>query len=180
MYFLLTAPTRTAMQLMLDTASSFAAQVGWSSALTLTELSPRARLSLWWGQDLAKPAPLMLCGRPLPWVSQASHLGHEFSKDGRMQTNTKMRHGAFIGRCLEVQEAFSFAAPSEVLRAIKLYCSGLYGGMLSRLYCLAATRLTKCWNIAVKDLWGLLRSANMVYVRWLSAGHTSLKEDLAA
>ena len=39
-----------------------------------------------------------------------------------------MRRGAFIGKCLEVQEAFSFAALAEVLGAIKLYCGDFYGG----------------------------------------------------
>ena len=180
--FLLTAPTRTAMQLMLDTASSFAAQVGleFSTDPNPTKSKSKAVFMVGNRRDLVKPAPLLLCGRPLPWVSQATHLGHEFSEDGTMNTDTKMRRGAFIGRCLEVQEAFSFAAPSEVLGAIKLYCGDLYGGMLSRLDGPAAIRLTNCWNIAVKDVWGLPRSAHTIYVRWLSAGHTSLKEDLAA
>ena len=40
--------------------------------------------------------------------------------------------------------------------------------------------LTKCWSTAVKDVWGLPRSTHTVYTRWLSCGHTSLQEDLAA
>ena len=50
-----------------------------------------------------------------------------------MDADTNMRRGVFIGRCLEVQETLSFAASSDVLGAIKLYCGDLYGGMLTRL-----------------------------------------------
>ena len=50
-----------------------------------------------------------------------------------MTMDTNMRRGAFIGKCLEVQEAFSFAALAEVLGAVNLYCGDLYGGMLARL-----------------------------------------------
>ena len=50
-----------------------------------------------------------------------------------MTIDINTRRGAFIGKCLEVQEAFSFAAPATVLGAIKLYCGDLYGGMLDRL-----------------------------------------------
>ena len=79
-----------------------------------------------------------------------------------------------------MQESFSFATPSEVLGAIKLYCSDLYGGMLACLDGAPAWQLTNCWNTAVKDVWGLPRSTHTVFTRWLSAGHTSLREDLAA
>jgi hypothetical protein len=180
--FLLTAPSRTAMQLMLDTASAFAMEVGleFSTDPNPSKSKSKAIHMVGRHRGLAKPAPLLLSGRPLPWVQQATHLGHEFYEDGTMDTDTRMRRGAFIGRCLEVQEAFSFAAPSEVLGAIKLYCGDLYGGMLARLDGDPAKRLTNCWSTAIKDVWGLPRSAHTVYTRWLSSGHTSLQEDLAA
>ena len=56
-----------------------------------------------------------------------------------------MRRGTFIGKCMEVQEAFSFAAPTEVLDAFKLYCGDLYGGMLARLDSPEATKLLSQW-----------------------------------
>ena len=72
-----------------------------------------------------------------------------------MDTNTKIRRGIFIGHCLEVQESLSFAAPPDVLGAIKLYCRDCYGGMLTRLDGDQVACLTNCWNTAVKDVWGL-------------------------
>ena len=128
--------------------------------------------------DLVKPAPLLLCGKALPYVAHATHLGHELHEDGTMTMDSNMRRGAFIGKCLEVQEAFSFAAPAEVLGAIKLYCGDLYGGMLARLDSPEATKLMNCWGTAVKDVWGLHRATHRVYARWLGSGHSTIREDL--
>ena len=36
------------------------------------------------GDGMKKPVPLLLCGRPLPWVARAEHLGHALSEDGTM------------------------------------------------------------------------------------------------
>ena len=74
---------------------------------------------------LQKPVPLLLSGQDLPWVQHATHLGHEFHEDGTMDMDTGMRRASFIGRCLEVQEAFSFATPDNTLGAVKLYCGDL-------------------------------------------------------
>ena len=133
--FLLLAPTRTAMQKMLDTASEFSKEVGleFSTDPNPTKSKSKAIFMVGRSRMLKKPAPLLLSGQQLPYVKQATHLGHEFHEDGTMNADTNMRRGIFIGRCLEVQESLSFAAPSDVLGAIKLYCSDLYGGMLTRL-----------------------------------------------
>ena len=55
---------------------------------------------------------LLLCGKALPYVAHATHLGHELHEDGTMTMDSNMRRGAFIGKCLEVQ-AFSFATPEQ-------------------------------------------------------------------
>ena len=36
-------------------------------------------------KNLVKPAPLTLCGTELPWVSTATHLGHELHETGSME-----------------------------------------------------------------------------------------------
>ena len=111
-------------------------------------------------------------------MAHATHLGHELHENGTMTMDTNMRRGAFIGKCMEVQEAFSFAAPAEVLGAVKLYCGDLYGGMLARLDSPEATKLMNCWGTCVKDVWGLDRATHRVYTRWLGNGHSLIREDL--
>ena len=89
-----------------------------------------------------------------------------------------MRRGIFIGRCLEVQEAFAFAPPTEILAAIKLYCGDLYGGMLADLGAEPAIQLANCWSTTIKDVWGVPRGTHRVLTRWLGQGHTTIREDL--
>ena len=92
-----------------------------------------------------------------------------------MEMDTQMRRGAFIGRSLEIQEAFSFAAPAEALAAVKLYCCDLYGGMLARLGGQPATQLMNCWGITVKDVWRVPRATHKVYARFLGSGFTTIR-----
>ena len=178
--FLLTAPTRGAMQSMLDVCSSFAAEVGLQFSTDPNPARSKSKAVFVVGRktDLEKPAPLLLSGKALPYVAHATHLGHELHQDGTMTMDTSMRRGAFIGKTLEVQEAFSFAAPAEVLGAVKLYCGDLYGGMLARLDSIQANQLMNCWAKTVKDVWGVPRATHSVYARWLSSGHSSIKQDL--
>jgi hypothetical protein len=178
--FLLTAPSHAAAKIMLDTASSFAAEVGLEFSTDANPAKSKSKAIFVVGRNrgLPKPEGLMLSGKVLPWVQKAAHLGHELNESGSMDPDVRMRRGALIGRCLEVQEAFGFAGPSEVLGAIKLYCGDLYGGMLSRLDSDAVKQLTNCWFIAVKEVWGLPRSTHTANARYLSRGFSSLKEDL--
>ena len=168
--FLLLAPSRTAMQMMLDTASTFVEEVGlkFSTDPDPTRSKSKAIFVTGRRRNIRKPEPLLLSGESLPYVRQATHLGHEFTETGSMDVNTRMLRGAYIGKSLEVQEAFGFAAPTEVLGAVKLYCGDLYGGMLSRMDSEPVKQLTNCWNTTVKDVWGVPRNTHTVFTRWLA------------
>ena len=180
--FLLTAPSRGAMQSMLDVASAFVLEVGLKFSTDPNPAKSKSKSIYMVGRraGLQKPAALVLSGQDLPWVEHATHLGHEFHQDGTLEMDTRMRRASFIGCCLEVQEAFSFASPNNTLGAVKLYCGDLYGGMLARLDSTAATQLMNCWGITVKDVWDVPRATHRVYARWLSGQHTSFREDLLA
>merc|ERR1712082_268032 len=178
--FLLSAPSRSGMQRLLDIASSYATEVGLTFSTDPDPAKSKSKACHIVGRNAAlrKPAPLQLSGRDLPYVEHLTHLGHEFHQSGTMDMNTKMIRGAFIGRCLEVQEAFAFAAPEEILSAVRLYCCDAYGGMLAQLRGGPAQQLMNCWSTTVKDVWGLPRSTHTVFTRWLGAAHVTLREDL--
>ena len=42
-------------------------------------------------RNMTKPVNLMLGGTPLPWVSTATHLGHELHESGKMDYDTKVK-----------------------------------------------------------------------------------------
>ena len=49
-----------------------------------------------------------------------------------MAQDARMKRGSLICKSLEVRDSFGFAAPTQVLGAIKLFAFDLYGGMLWR------------------------------------------------
>ena len=47
-------------------------------------------------RNLVKPAPLILCGRELSWVTTAKHLGHELHETGDMEHDANTKRALFI------------------------------------------------------------------------------------
>ena len=80
----------------------------------------------------ADPKPLKLYGKDLPWVSHATHLGHELSKDGTMELDANMKRGQFISNSMDIRSMFSFALPDQILKAVYIVvifmgqCYGIY------------------------------------------------------
>ena len=180
--FLLLAPNREAMQLMLNLATDFSICHNLEFSCDSDPAKSKSKAIFMIGRNtrLHKPVNLQLAGKELPWVSHATHLGHEFNEDGTMNMDARMKRGAYIGKSLEVRESFSFAMPAQVLGAVKLYASDLYGGMLWKLEDKSAQKVMNCWNTTVKDVWGVTRATHTATAKWLACGHTSFKEDLLA
>jgi hypothetical protein len=180
--FLLLAPNRAAMQQMLDLAANFGQRNNLEFSCDPDPAKTKSKAIYMIGKKtrLPKPAGLQLYGKSLPWVAHATHLGHEFHEDGTMTMDAKMKKGSYIGKSLEVLDSYSFAAPTEVLGAVKLFAADLYGGMLWRLDSPEVEQVGRCWNTTVKDAWGLSRATHTYIVRCLSSPHSSLMEDLLA
>ena len=81
-------------------------------------------------QSSALPAPLVLCGADLPWVTRCEHLGAAVTADGLMDQDCRERRAEFIDRSVKIREMFSFAHPLEVISAIDKYCCSWYGSNL--------------------------------------------------
>ena len=79
---------------------------------------------------LVKPLPLMLCGRVLPFVKHADHLGNILTEQGVMEQDAAVKRATFIRSSVEIREMFKFAAPAEVLKALKTYSNSFYGSCL--------------------------------------------------
>ena len=51
---------------------------------------------------LAKPATFSLCGRALPWMASATHLGHKIHESGDMSHDANVKRAQYIskrGKC---------------------------------------------------------------------------------
>ena len=120
------------------------------------------------GKDkrLAKPAPISLCGRPLPWVASATHLGHELHESGEMTYDSKVKRAQYIGRSVEVRDSFGFASPPEVLTALNLYCSSYYGCLAGwDLGSAASAAYYSAQTVGVKLAWGVPRATHTYFVQ---------------
>ena len=130
-------------------------------------------------RHLPKPLPLQLYGKNLPWVKNATHLGHEIHEDGSMEFDCKCKRGKFNENSLAIRETFKFAQPGEVLKAIQTYCSDFYGSMLWNLYGEEAGKYFRCWNTCTKLVWDLPRQTHTYFVdNLLSCDHPSIRSQV--
>ena len=82
------------------------------------------------GGALPQPVPLLLCGRPLPWVERAEHLGHALHQDRTMRQDCCEKRVQFVDTSVKLRETFSFAHPAEIITATDKYCKTAYGSNL--------------------------------------------------
>ena len=101
-------------------------------------------------KNLPKPVSLELSGKELPWVSTATHLGHEFHESGTMDYDATVKRAEFIGKSTEIRETFFFASPVEVLKAVKWFAGDLYGGNLWQLRGDMAQQMFRTWNTCLQ------------------------------
>ena len=180
---ILIAPNRRAMELMLREVEAFAKD---SNIVFSTDPIParsKSKLIFVCGRKtgLTKPAPLLLCGRPLPYVATATHLGHELHESGEMRHDTTVKRAVLIGKSVEVRDSFSFAAPPSVLRALNVYCSSYYGSLAG--WDLAgpeAHSFYDVWRLNVLLTHNLPRGTRRYFLPQLAPGAISAKAEIMA
>ena len=69
-------------------------------------------------------------GRKLLFDPSATHLGHELSRDCKMDLDAKINIANYIEKYVGIRERFSFAKPVQMIQAVEKYCRNHYGGML--------------------------------------------------
>ena len=178
---LLMAPTRGAMQLMLEKCEAYAAKhnIMFSTDPNPSKSKTKCIFVCGNNRNLVKPAPLLLCGRELPWVSSATHLGHELHESGTMEHDALVKRAIFIDNTVEIRESFSFASPVEILSAMKVYSCSFYGSMLWDLGGDGARQVYNAWTTAVKLTWDVPRATRSYLVQQvLDGGFTSAKVDI--
>ena len=179
---LLLAPSREAAQVMLKLCEDFAAE---SNIFFSTDPDPkRSKCKALYvvglrGAALPRPAPLQLCGSPLPWVERAEHLGHALHQDGSMRQDCREKRAHFIDSSSKIREAFSFAHPFEQILAVEKYCTAMYGSNLWHLCGKEAGMVVSAWRTGHKLAWDVPRSChNYLVEEVLAAGAASLEVSL--
>ena len=119
--FLLLAPNPAATQQMLDLAANFGLRnnLEFSCDPDPAKTKSKAIYMIGKKKNLPKPAGLQLYGKSLPWVTHATHLGHEFHEDGTMTMDAKMKE-ATLGRALR---SWTATASPPLLRCLAMSSS---------------------------------------------------------
>ena len=84
-------------------------------------------------RKVAYPAPLVLNGVQLPWREKAVHLGHTLQQNLTMEADAAEKRAKFIAISVEVSSQFAFAAPPQILKAVRVLACDAYGSVLWRL-----------------------------------------------
>jgi len=130
-------------------------------------------------RNVEKPSPLFLCGRELPFVKQAAHLGNIIIDQGHMEQDAATKRASFIQSSVQIREQFKFAAPAEILKAMKVYTNSFYGSNLWDLNGEKANQLYTAWNTSVKMVWGCpIQTRSFFLQDTLCCGYTSAKTDI--
>ena len=164
---LLLAPTREAAQRMLQICEAFTKT---SNIMFSTNVDPKKSKSKALyvvgprGSALPRPAPLQLCGRPLPWVERADHLGHSLHQDDIMDHDCLEKRAHFIDSSVKIRETFYFAHPAEQIAATEKYCTAAYGSNLWDLGSPAARMMVNAWRTGHKLAWAVPRSTHTYLV----------------
>ena len=178
---LLIAPSRNAMQRMLLELEEFAKKSNITFSTDPVPAKSKSKCLYVVGnkRNLEKPAPLTLCGRELPWVSQADHLGNTLTVQGDMEQDAAIKRAQFVSSSVQIREMFKFAAPAELVKAMKIYSNSFYGSSLWNLAGQKARQVYSAWNQSIKLIWGCPIWTRTYFVHHLlCCGHTSAKVDI--
>ena len=130
-------------------------------------------------RHVPKPANLQLYGQNLPWVSHATHLGHDLHEEGNMDFDCKCKRAKFIDNSLNIRETFKFANPHQILQAVQTYCCDFYGSMLWDLFDDQAEQLYRCWNTYTRLCLNLPGSTHTYFVgNLLPCGLPSIRQQI--
>ena len=96
-----------------------------------------------------------------------------------MEQDAAIKRAKFIQSSVEIRELFGFAAPSEVLKALKVHSNSFYGSCLWDLGGEKAKQVYSAWNSTVKLVWGCPQWTRSYFLQQLlCCGQTSAKVDI--
>ena len=115
-------------------------------------------------------------GNVLPWRESATHLGHKLHQDLTMNADAKEKRARFISRSVEVRSQFSFAAPPQILRAVRILACDAYGSVLWRLDSPTSSAFFNAYTSCIRRIYRLPVSTHTYLVEGhLAAGITPLR-----
>ena len=119
-------------------------------------------------RDCLNLKPIILNGLPLPWVSKVSHLGCTLESNNSMKADVMLKRGKFVGKIHSLMQEFHFASESLQMKLLNTYTTSFYGSPLWDPLSGECDRIYRCWNVAVRKLFGVDRKTHRFLIEPLS------------
>ena len=91
-------------------------------------------------------------------------MGNMLTEQGDMDHDAEIKRAKFINSSLEIRETFKSAAPSEVVKALKVYSRSFYGSYLWDLGGDKAKQVYTAWSTSVKLVCGLSQQTRTYFL----------------
>ena len=112
---------------------------------------------------------LMLCGNPLPWVTQIKHLGNTISNvmDGN-QLDVRIKTAKYIEKNNSILQEFHFAHPQAKVMINNIYNSHYTGSQLWKFGTRDLAKLEATYNKSIKIMYDLPWATHRYYMEPLT------------
>ena len=163
---LLLCPSRKGLQEMLTIAENYARDHRISFSTHHLPSKSKTKGIVFSKKELTwTPAPLMLCGNPLPWVKEAKYLGNFISNivDG-LSKDVRIKRAGFIEKNCEILQEFPFAHPAVKCKINRIYNSSFPGSVLWDLNSRNVNQLVNSWSVATRYMWDLPRDSHRFFM----------------
>ena len=166
-------PSRSGLQEMLSIAEKYVEEHSISFST-----DPEPRKSKTKGIIFTKkalqftPAPLILNGNPLPWISESKYLGNTITSipDG-WSKDAKQKRASYIERNIEILQEFPEAHPEVKCKLNRIYNSSFPGSVLYELSSNSVSHLVNSWSVSTRHMWGVPRETHRYMIEELGGQH---------
>ena len=173
---LLLAPTKEALQKMLDICNKYANDHNLNFSTDANPEKSKTKCLIFSSNKITDyPEKLHLGNDRLPWVENGKHLGSilENIVNG-MKKDILVKRAKYIEKNNELQQEFHFSHPDIQFEINRIYNSHFTGSSLWDLFCKESTMVENSWNVSFRTMYNLPRSTHRYFVEPIS-GKTHVK-----
>ena len=164
----LLAPSRDALQNMLDTCDEYAKEHNLRFSTNVIPAKSKTKCLAFLRKPRMIP-PMKLCGDDLPWVEKGKHLGSlvENKIDG-MKKDNLIKRANYIQKNNELNQEFFFANPHTKFSVNMIYNSHFSGSSLWNLFSREMQMLENSWNTSFRIMYNLPLQTHRYFVESIS------------
>ena len=173
---LLLCPSRSGLQEMVDICDKYARRHKIQFSTNPDKKKSKTKGIIFSKKALSfEPAPIFLCGLPLPWVKESKYLGNVLEDiPNGYQQDVRVKRAQFIERNCELNREFPLAHPDVKSKINRIFNSSFPGSVLWDLSGINTTQLINSWSVVVRHMWSLPDNSHRFFIEALGGPHAKL------